>query len=96
VKFECRKAPSRSAINRLVNKFEATGGMIDNKKGVVGKKSVRTPGNIHHVQQALTQSRKICKTFFSTTQLGSIITIQDNLRRCETVSIQNSNAASPS
>jgi hypothetical protein len=25
VKFECRKAPSRSAINRLVNKFEATG-----------------------------------------------------------------------
>jgi hypothetical protein len=38
VKFLCRKAPSRSAINRLVNKFEVTGNMIDNKKGVVGKK----------------------------------------------------------
>jgi hypothetical protein len=69
VKFECLKAPSRSAINTLGNKFEAIGSVIDNKKGVVGKKkSVRTPEN----------------------------SIQDNLRRCETVSIHNSNAASPS
>jgi hypothetical protein len=31
--------------------------VIDNKKGVVSKKkSVRTPENIHRVQQALTQS----------------------------------------
>jgi hypothetical protein len=39
VKFGCGKSPSRSAINRLV-----TRSVIDNKKGVVGKKkSVRTP-----------------------------------------------------
>jgi hypothetical protein len=44
VKYESRKAPSKSAINRLVNNSEALGSVIDNKKGVVSKKkSVRTP-----------------------------------------------------
>jgi hypothetical protein len=62
VKSECRKAPSRSAINRLVNKFEMTGSMIDNKKGVVSKKkSVRTPENIHHIQVLMQIPRKSVK-----------------------------------
>jgi hypothetical protein len=47
VKFECRKAPSRSAINRLVNKFKKTGSVTDNMKGVTGKKSVEASENIH-------------------------------------------------
>jgi hypothetical protein len=39
-----RKAPSRCAINRLLNKSEKTGSKIDSRKGVVGKKKfVRTP-----------------------------------------------------
>jgi hypothetical protein len=37
-KFEYQKAPSQYAID-----FQMTGSMIDNKKKVVGKKSVRTP-----------------------------------------------------
>jgi hypothetical protein len=51
VNFECRKAPSRSAINRLVNKLEITGHMTDIKESVVSKEeSVTTPENIHHVE----------------------------------------------
>jgi hypothetical protein len=34
VKFECRKAPRRSAMNRPVNKSEMTGHIINNKDGV--------------------------------------------------------------
>jgi hypothetical protein len=54
-----------SAINRLVNKFEMTGSMINNKKGVVGNRSVRTPEIIHHVEQTLTKSPKKCVMFLS-------------------------------
>jgi hypothetical protein len=57
-----------------------TGSMINNKKGAVCKKSVRTPENIHHVEQVLRQKpRKSC----SAIQLESIINIQDNSRGCE-------------
>jgi hypothetical protein len=70
VKYECRKAPSRSAINRLVNKFKMTGSVIDNKKGVVGKmKFVRTPGNIHGAQQALMQSPRKSIKYLSNNSL---------------------------
>jgi hypothetical protein len=38
-----------------VKKFEETGSMIDNQKGVVGRKrSVRTPENTVHVYEVLT------------------------------------------
>jgi hypothetical protein len=37
IKYECRKAPSRSAINSSVNKFEILGAMVD-KQGSVSKK----------------------------------------------------------
>jgi hypothetical protein len=57
MKFECKKALNRSAVNRLINMFETIGSVIDNKKGVVSKEeSVRTPGNIHRVEETLTQS----------------------------------------
>jgi hypothetical protein len=58
MKFECRKAPSMPAVNRLGNKFEMSGSMIDSKKGIVSKMTVRTPENIHLVEQALTQSSR--------------------------------------
>jgi hypothetical protein len=52
MKFEHRKAPSRSVVTRSDKKFER---VIDKNMGVVGnKKSVRTPENIHHVEQTLT------------------------------------------
>jgi hypothetical protein len=55
VKFELRKAPGKSGINRLVNKFGTIGIVIDDKKGVVSKKkSVRPPENFQLVQLALT------------------------------------------
>jgi hypothetical protein len=51
VKFECRKAPSRSAVKRSVNKFEATGNMISNKTGVLVRRRLsKTPENFHCVQ----------------------------------------------
>jgi hypothetical protein len=41
------KAPNRSAINRILNKFETTGSASGNTNGVVGKvRSARTPDNI--------------------------------------------------
>jgi hypothetical protein len=56
VKFECRKALSRMAMNRQVNKFGTTGSMIDNKKGDAGKKkSVITSENIHCIEQVLAE-----------------------------------------
>jgi hypothetical protein len=42
MKFECREAPSISAINKLV-KSETIGKLIDNKKSFAIKKSVRKP-----------------------------------------------------
>jgi hypothetical protein len=47
--------------------------MIDNKKGVVGKKkSVRSPENIRRVQQVLTQSpRKSVKHVSQQRNLGA-------------------------
>jgi hypothetical protein len=51
-----RRHPGRSEISILVNKFEISGNAIDNKKDVFGEKSVRTPENIHSVEQALKQS----------------------------------------
>jgi hypothetical protein len=72
VKFECRKASNRSAINRLVGKFETTENVINNKTGVVSKKSVKTPENIHNVEQALTQSpNKSVKYLFQQLSLGA-------------------------
>jgi hypothetical protein len=37
VNSECRKASNRSGIYRLVNKYEMTGSVIENKKDVAGK-----------------------------------------------------------
>jgi hypothetical protein len=45
VTYKCRKAPSMSAINRLLNKFEKTGSVIKNKNGIASKRSIRTPHN---------------------------------------------------
>jgi hypothetical protein len=76
VKFGCRKASNRSAINRSVNKYEMTGHMTRNKEDVVSKKKpTRIPENIHHVEQALTQGPRKSATSFSATQLGSTINI---------------------
>lgn len=60
-------AGSRFPINGLTNKIEVTGYMINNKKGVVGKKkSVRKPENIHHIEQALNaESQEVYKMSFS-------------------------------
>lgn len=44
VKFELRKIPGRSAINRIVIKFEMPRTMYDNKMGAV--RTVTTPENI--------------------------------------------------
>jgi hypothetical protein len=84
MKFECRKAPRTSALNRLV-KFETTGKLIDNKKSFVIKKmSVRIPENIHSTEQ----HQEICKTSFSKTQFGSVTNMQDSSRveNCNVVS----------
>jgi hypothetical protein len=55
----------------LVNKLEATGSVIDNRKDVGQNKSVRTPENIHHVQQALTLSpRRSVKLLYQQLNLG--------------------------
>jgi hypothetical protein len=76
MKFECRKAPNTSAINRLV-KFETTGKLIHHKKSfVIKKKSVRIPENGHSTEQPL----EICKTSFSSTQFGSFTNMQDSSR----------------
>jgi hypothetical protein len=40
------KAPSKSAINRLVSEFESTRGAVDNMKDLVGKKEDRIPENL--------------------------------------------------
>jgi hypothetical protein len=56
LKVEYRKASSKCAVNRLLNKFQKTGRVIDNKMSVGGKKYVSTPGNVHHVEQALRKS----------------------------------------
>jgi hypothetical protein len=62
VKFECRKATCRYAINRLVNKLEMTGHMTSSKGSVVSKeestasiapspsKSVKELGSIFNIQ----------------------------------------------
>jgi hypothetical protein len=39
VKFVCRKTPSMSAINRIINKFEMSGSMVNNTQ--CGKKVMR-------------------------------------------------------
>lgn len=63
-----------------------TGHMVDSKENVVNKKeSVTTPENIRYVEQALSQSPRKPVVRFSQ-QPGSIINIQDNYRRCETLS----------
>jgi hypothetical protein len=75
-KFECKKAPSKSAIN----KSEMTGTVVNRKNGVVSRKMrIRTGADIAHGQQALTH--------FSTNLLSRIISIQDSLKRCEIVSM---------
>jgi hypothetical protein len=73
LKFECRIAPSWSAINRSVSKFDTTGSVIDSKKGVVGnKKSVKTPENIDHVEQEFKHSlRKSVKQRSQQLNLGA-------------------------
>jgi hypothetical protein len=92
VKFELKKTPSRSEIKILLNKSETTGRVMDNKVGVVGvMKSVVTPENIYHFEQALTQSlAKSVKHLSRQLNLGASPTV------CEIVSVQNSNAACPS
>jgi hypothetical protein len=40
VKFECGKASRQSVTNRLINKPEKTGSVINNKKGVVTKRNL--------------------------------------------------------
>jgi hypothetical protein len=40
VKFECRKAPSRSAINRLLNKSEMSGRMITIRRALLVRRSL--------------------------------------------------------
>jgi hypothetical protein len=84
MKSECRKAPSRSAINRLDSKFQMTGTDF-NKEEVCQNARKHT----HYRAGVEAGSQEVYKMSFSATQLGSIISIQDNLRICETLSIQN-------
>jgi hypothetical protein len=85
VKSGCQKTPSRSTIKRLVNKFEATGNMINNKNCAAGRmKLVRTSENIHCAQQALMQSPKESVKYLAR-QLNSAASsthkiIQDNVK----------------
>jgi hypothetical protein len=63
VKCEYRKAPRRSAINRLFIKPE-TCGSVTNKKGVVGeKKAVGIPENIDCIERALIQRHRKSVSF---------------------------------
>jgi hypothetical protein len=56
-KFNTRQAPARLAISRLVQKFESTGSVCDNKKGVVGRhRSARMQGNVARTHEALLRS----------------------------------------
>jgi hypothetical protein len=53
VNFEYTKIPKRSTIGKLLNKFETSGNVTRNRKGVVGKgMAVRTPENIHCGEKA--------------------------------------------
>jgi hypothetical protein len=56
-KSECGREPRQSATKNLINKFERSESVINNKKGVVSKKNcLRTPENIYRVERALKQS----------------------------------------
>jgi hypothetical protein len=91
VKFGCRKPSSRTAINKSVTKFESSGTMVNNEKSVVFKmKRVRMPENVC-VQQALTH----CRTTFFITLMQENNQYAGLFKICETVSIQNLNAAIP-
>lgn len=50
VKLECRKAPSRSEINRAVNKFEMAWSVSNKKAGIISNKYQNTM-NVHRVEQ---------------------------------------------
>jgi hypothetical protein len=58
------KAPSRSAINRLVHKSEMMGSVIKIKRGVVSRKFVRTSENIHLLRRHGHSPRKYVKHLF--------------------------------
>jgi hypothetical protein len=83
----------RKQINRLLNKPETTSSGV-NKDILSNNKTVRAH-KITMLSRHCYTVHDICKTSFSVTHLGSIINIQNKWRRCETVSTQNSNAASP-
>jgi hypothetical protein len=86
VRFNCRECPRRPVIERLVKKFEQTDSVIDNRRGVVGRKEcVRMPEIIAHAQEVLTRSpRKSAKRLSQ--QLGlkqtyTLTNVRQDLKR---------------
>jgi hypothetical protein len=58
-----RQAPARSAISRLVQKFELTGSVCGNKKSVIGRhRSSRTRYNVAREREALLRCPRKCVT----------------------------------
>src|SRR6185437_362251 len=57
--FKCRKAPTKTAIHKLVKKFRKTGTVRNSRKGKSGrKKSQSTPENVERVRAAINHSPK--------------------------------------
>jgi hypothetical protein len=77
VKCECRIAPSRSSLNRLADKFEMNGTVVDNKEGVVIKRRCNTRKQCTCSTSIDAQSQNICRMSFSPAWLRRIINIED-------------------
>jgi hypothetical protein len=84
----------RKQINWLLNKSETTSSTVN--KGIISSNKTVRAYKIKMLSRHCYAVHEICKTSFLVTHHGSIINIQNKWRSCETVSIQNSDAASPS
>jgi len=56
--FCLKESPASTTIQRLYNKFQETGSVLDNLKGVVGRKTVRTEEKINKVKQYMVENPK--------------------------------------
>jgi hypothetical protein len=64
-----QQAPARYAVRCLVQKFELTGSVCDNKNGVVGRHgSAYMQDIVAHVCKVLLESEKTCDMRFPVTQ----------------------------
>jgi hypothetical protein len=52
--FKCRQNPSAPVTKRVVQKFENTGTVIDNRKGIVStKRTARSGKNIVYINETI-------------------------------------------